>query len=118
MIDELKEFRGQMAEDNIRKNVKLGNYRVSNHAHMRMGERKISTEKVEECIINGKSIEYQVDKKIDGFKVLFQEEKKHKPEIYTVVADREVPIIVTVCRTKEEIWEYVNDVLKRKEMHK
>jgi hypothetical protein len=51
--------------------------------------------------------------------VIFQEGNKEKPEIYTVdITDREKPVIVTVCRTESEAWEHVDNVLKRREMHK
>lgn len=118
MIDKLTKLRSEMAENNIRKKVSEGNYIITTHAHERMAERKITEEKVIECITNGVNIETQIGKKINDFKILFQEGSKEKPEIYTVVADREKPVIVTVCRTKNEVWECVNNVLKRREMHK
>lgn len=31
---------------------------------------------------------------------------------------RDIPVIVTVCRTKDEVWECIGNVLKRREMHK
>ncbi|MCT8975110.1 DUF4258 domain-containing protein [Clostridium sp. CX1] len=118
MIDELAKLRSVMAEKNIRQKVSEGYYVVSTHAHNRMAERRIPEEKVIECITEGKSIEVQIGKEINDFKVLFQEGNKEKPEVYTVVADRERPVIVTVCRTKDEVWECVGNVLKRREMHK
>jgi len=83
-----------------------------------MAERKISLEKVIECITEGENIEVQIGKEVNDLKVLFQEGNKEKPEIYTVVADREKSVIVTVCRTESEAWEHVGNVLKRREMHK
>ena len=118
MIDELAKIRGEMAENNIRQKVKDGYYVVSMHASERMAERKIPEEKVIECITEGENIELQIGKEANDFKVLFQEANNEKPEVYTVVADRDKPVIVTVCRTKDEVWEYVDDVLKRREMHK
>ena len=118
MIDELAKLRSEMAEKNIRQMVSEGNYIVSTHAHERMAERKIPEEKVIECITNGVNFEAQIGKNINDFKILFQEGSKEKPEVYTVVADREKPVIVTVCRTKDEVWECVDNVLKRREMHK
>lgn len=118
MIDELKKLRSEMAEKNIRQKVSDGFYLVSSHALDRMAERKISEEKVIECITDGKNIEVQIGKEANDLKVLFQEENKEKPEIYTVVADRNKPVIVTVCRTKDEVWECVDNILKRREMHK
>jgi len=96
MIDELTKIRGDMAEDNIRQKVNEGCYAVSKHASDRMGERKISLDKVIECITKGENIEVQIGKEANDLKVLFQEGNKNKPEVYTVVADREKPVIVTV----------------------
>lgn len=118
MIDELAKIRGAMAEKNIRQKVKVGSYAVSKHASDRMAERKISLEKVIECITQGENIEVQIGKEVNDLKILFQEGNKEKPEVYTVVADREKPVIVTVCKTKDEVWEHVGNVLKRREMHK
>lgn len=118
MIDELANLRSVMAEKNIRQKVYEGYYIVSKHAHDRMRERRIPEEKVIECITEGKNIEVQIGKEANDFKILFQEGNEEKPEVYTVVADRERPVIVTVCRTKEEVWECVDNVLKRREMHK
>lgn len=118
MIDELAKLRGKMAENNIRKKVTDGYYVVSKHAHDRMAERRVTLEKVINCITEGENIEVQIGNEIDDLKVLFQEGNKDKPEVYTVVADRDVPVIVTVCRTKDEVWECIGNVLKRREMHK
>jgi hypothetical protein len=82
-----------------------------------MGERKISLENVISCITEGENIEVQIGNEIDDFKVLFQEGNIEKPEVYTVVADRDIPVIVTVYRTKDEVWECIGNVLKRREMH-
>lgn len=118
MIDELAKLRCEMAENNIRQKVTDGHYVVSKHAHDRMAERKVSLDKVISCITEGKNIEVQIGNEIDDLKVLFQEGNIDKPEVYTVVADRDVPVIVTVCRTKDEVWECIGNVLKRREMHK
>ncbi|MNP13105.1 hypothetical protein D3C76_1053730 [compost metagenome] len=118
MIDELAKIRCEMAENNIRKKVADGHYVVSKHAHDRMAERKVPLEKVISCITEGENIEVQIGNEIDDLKVLFQEGNKDRPEVYTVVADRDIPVIVTVCRTKDEVWERIGNVLKRREMHK
>lgn len=117
MIDELAKIRGEMAENNIRQKVQDGYYVISSHAFDRMAERKIPEEKVIECITEGKNIELQIGNKANDIKVLFQEATNEKAEIYTVVADRDKPVIVTVCRTKNEVWKHVDNVLKRREMH-
>ena len=118
MIDELAKLRGDIAEDNIRKKVNDGIYFVSYHAQQRMAEREIEIEKVIECILKGNRIEDQIGNNGNDFKVLFQEGNSEKPEVYTVVADRDIPVIVTVCKTKDEVWEYVGNLLKRREKHK
>ncbi|MFW0892651.1 DUF4258 domain-containing protein [Clostridium perfringens] len=118
MIDDLAKFRSMIAEENIRKKVSEGKYFMSSHALNRMSEREIPEDKVIECIINGKNIEAQIGKEINDFKILFQEGNKEKPEVYTVVADRDIPVIVTVCRTNSEVWECVDSILKRREICK
>ncbi|NKF08279.1 DUF4258 domain-containing protein [Clostridium gasigenes] len=107
-----------MAENNIRQKINKGDYIVSKHAMDRMSERKIPLEKVINCIAEGKTIEVQIGKELNDIKILFQEATKDKAEVYAVVADRDKPVIVTVCRTKGEVWEHVGNVLKRREMHK
>lgn len=118
MIDELAKLRGEMAENNIRQKVTDGHYVVSKHAQDRMAERKISLDKVIHCITEGENIEVQIGNELNDLKVLFQEGIKDKPEVYAVVADRDIPVIVTVCRTKDEVWECIGNALKRREMHK
>lgn len=118
MIYELAKLRGQIAEDNIRKKINDGIYLVSYHAQQRMAEREIEIEKVIECILEGERIEDQIGNEDNDFKVLFQEGNSERPEVYTVVADRDTPVIVTVCRTKDEVWECVGNLLKRREKHK
>lgn len=49
--------------------------------------------------------------------VLFQE-SSDRPGIYVVVAACNPPMVVTVCRTKDEIWEVCNGILKRRKKGK
>lgn len=118
MIDEFAKLRSEMAENNIRHKVTEGHYVVSKHALDRMSERKVSLDRVINCITEGENIEVQIGNELNEIKVLFQEGNKDKPEVYAVVADRDIPVIVTVCRTKDEVWECIGNVLKRREMHK
>ena len=104
----------QLAEKLIRKKVSEDCFDVSAHAHQRMAERQIDIEKVLECILEGKTIEVQKDRVTDDIKVLFQEATEKTPEIYVVVAALDTPLIITACRTKDEAWECVDSVLKRR----
>jgi len=105
----------QLAEKMIRKKVSEGEYDFTAHAMDRMSERKIDIEKVVDCILIGKAIEFQPDKKTNDIKVLFQEATGERPEVYVVVAAIETPLIITVCRTEKEVWECVDNVLQRRE---
>jgi len=104
----------QLAEKLIRKRISEGRYDVSAHAHQRMAERQIDIEKVLECILYGQTIEFQRDRITDDIKVLFQEATDKTPEIYVVVVALDTPLIITACRTKDEAWECVDSVLKRR----
>lgn len=105
----------KLADRLIRKRVSEGCYRVSYHAHQRMGEREIDIDKVLECTLKGETIEFQKDRTTDDIKVLFQEATDKTPEIYVVVAALNTPVIITACRTKDEAWESVDNVLQRME---
>ena len=104
----------QLAEKLIRKRIGEDIYDVSKHASERMAEREIELGKVLQCISEGETIEFQRDKVTDDIKVLFQEATDKTPEIYVVVAALDTPLIITVCRTRDEVWECVDDVLRRK----
>lgn len=104
----------QLAEKLIRKKVSEDCFDVSANAHQRMAERQIDIEKVLECILEGKTIEVQKDRVTDDIKVLFQEATDKTPEIYVVVAALDTPLIITARRTKDEAWECVDSVLKRR----
>ncbi|MDS0526071.1 DUF4258 domain-containing protein [Clostridium sp. SHJSY1] len=107
----------QLAEKMIRKKVREGQFDFTDHAIERMSEREIDIDKVLECVIKGKTIEFQTDRRTNDIKVLFQEATGKKTEVYTVVAALDTPLIITVCKTKEEVWECVNDVLRRRERY-
>ena len=102
----------------IRKKVREGNFDLTKHALERMTEREIEIESVLECILDGKVIEFQKDRKTQDLKVLFQENSDGKAGIYTVVAALDTPLIITVCKTKEEVWAWIDDILKRREAHR
>lgn len=107
----------QLAEKLIRKRVSEDRFDVSAHAHQRMAERQIDIEKVLKCILEGQTVEFQRDKITDDIKVLFQEATDKTPEIYVIVAALDTPLIITVCRTRDEVWKCVGDVLKRRGMY-
>lgn len=97
----------------IRGCVQKGWLDYSHHAKCRMLERQIEDKKIIECILNGKEIELQQE--FEDVHVLFQEATEKTPEMYVIVAAAyPYPLVVTVCRTKEEVWEYCNGCLKRR----
>ncbi|CEI72515.1 DUF4258 domain-containing protein [Romboutsia hominis] len=105
-----------LAEKIIRKNFEEGNYEITTHAFERMNERMIDIDDVERCVVQGETIEFQKDIDTKDIKVLFQEDTEDIPEFYVVVkASYDMPSIVTVCRTDSEVWECIDNVLRRKE---
>lgn len=85
----------------------------SGHAKCRMIERQIEDSKIIECILYGKVIELQPQ--FEDVHVVFQEATETKPEIYVIVAAAHpYPLVVTVCRTIDEVWECCNGRLKRR----
>jgi hypothetical protein len=71
----------EIAEKFIRSAARKGNILYSRHAVIRMAERGICKLQIQECIINGKVIEFQ-DHGMD-LKVLFQEANNGYPEFYS-----------------------------------
>lgn len=102
-----------ISEKWIRTCVREGLVDYSGHAKCRMLQRQIDDEKILNCILYGKVIEIQ--KQFEDIHVLFQEATNECPEIYVVVAaSYPYPVIVTVCRTMDEVWEFCNGILKRR----
>jgi hypothetical protein len=103
----------EIAEKYIRSYAQKNKILFSKHALTRMMERKIEIQQVRRCIIEGKIIEVQDSG--NDIKVLFQEASKGLPSFYTVVvATLQEVIIVSVCLFKEEIWEYIEGFMKRR----
>jgi len=99
----------------IRKNVQKGCLDYTQHAMERMHEREIECSKVIDCILKGEVIEVQNFVEQD-IKILFQEPTKNTPKFYTVVAAAYPrPVVVTVCNSKNEVWEYVNGTMRRRQ---
>lgn len=97
----------------IRKAAQEGRLSFSRHALERMTEREIEIWQVKECAIKGNIIETQDHDK--DIKVLFQEAKKNCPEFYSVIsATFPEVLVVSVCRFKEEAWEYINGLMRRR----
>lgn len=103
---------GDIAVQYLRQKVENNKLTFSKHARKRMGERKIKYNDVEKAIIEGEPIERQEFG--EDVKVLFQEATDNIPECYVVVATAyPTPVVVTVCRTKDEAWECWNGILRR-----
>ena len=96
----------------IRECVKKGYFHYSSHAKDRMLERCIEDKKILDCILNGKVMELQPQYK--DIHVLFQESNSIHPEVYVVMAAANPPVVVTVCRSRDEVWEDCNGILKRR----
>ena len=93
--------------------VQKGWLDYSNHAKCRMKERQIEDNKIIECILYGKVIELQLQ--FEDVHVVFQEATESKPEIYVVIAAAyPFPLVVTVCRTIDEVWGIAMDIKRRK----
>lgn len=105
-----------LAEKIIRKNVEEGNYEITDHAFQRMNERKMDIEDVETCIVKGQTIEFQQDIGTQDIKVLFQEYTDDNPGFYAVVKySYDMPLIITVCRRDNEVWDCIDNILRRRE---
>lgn len=97
--------------DFIRKQASIVGLDYSSHAVERMSERCITDKEIENCVMLGEVIEEQCFG-ID-VKVLFQEASNGKPNLYVVVADCYPPLVITVCRVKKEVWDYMDGKMKR-----
>lgn len=100
-------------EKYIRQYAKRKQLDFSEHAIIRMGERCIDYNQVINCVENGKVIEHQSHG--EDIKILFQEASILQPEFYTIVAaSSPYPVVVSVCKFKEEAWEFVNGLMIRR----
>ncbi|KKM13032.1 hypothetical protein SY88_00220 [Clostridiales bacterium PH28_bin88] len=97
----------------LQKQVGEKKYLVSRHANQRMRERDLLIQYVLQAIAEGHVLETQTKK---GDKKLLLEGRDDKGiPFYVVVALSEpLPIIVTVCRFDEEVWQDVEGVKKRR----
>lgn len=95
--------------------VRKGELYYTPHALEQMANRKISTDDVCEAILNGLPIEQQDHGR--DIKIVFQPRPKGGiPKFYVVVAAAyKQAVVVTVCLTRKEVWEFLgNFTLKRK----
>lgn len=97
--------------DFIRKQGSIVGLDYSSHAVERMAERCITDREVEDCVMLGEVIKEQYFG-ID-VKVLFQESANGKPNLYVIVADCNPPVVITVFRSKDEAWDYMDGKMKR-----
>jgi len=104
----------QLVEKMVRKRAHERNIEFSEHAFIRMAEREIDIERIYKSIEFGQIIEFQKDKITEDIKVLFQEAIDGTPEIYVVVVARDTPLVITVCKTEKEVWDNIDNVLKRR----
>lgn len=78
-----------------------------------MGERNISDDDVQRCLLEGQYIEHQDHGR--DIKYLMQSECDDGSTFYMVVASTQPrPVIVTVCRFRDEIWEDLGPMKRRK----
>lgn len=97
----------------LRKAAKERTYIISKHALQRMGERNIAEEDVNKCAAEGEVMEVQKHER--DVKVLLSGVDADGKEFYLVVALRYPrPVIVTVCRFREEAWEDLGPFKKRR----
>lgn len=103
--------------DNIIKNIcehaKHKRLFFTEHAILRMNQREIRDTQVYDCIVHGKFVEKQFHGK--QIKIIFQPNTEGIPPYYVVVANTSTyPLVITVCLTYAEVWEYMDGLLKRK----
>lgn len=88
-------------------------YIISKHAHIRMGERNVSDDDVQRCLLEGQYLEHQDHGR--DIKYLLQSECGDGSTFYMVVASAQPrPVIVTVCRFRDEVWEDLGPMKRRK----
>lgn len=91
-----------------------GNIRFTLHALERMDERQIEADAVVEAIVSGHEIEVQLVTDLDpDIRVLLQEAGGVSFYVVTICRNMSC-VVLSVCRTWEESWEVVKDVLRRR----
>jgi hypothetical protein len=88
-------------------------YIISKHAFEMMGLRGIAEEDIMHCALEGEVLETQEHGR--DFKVLVQGIDSEGQAFYMVVAlSFPRPVIVTVCRFREDAWEDLGSFKKRR----
>lgn len=99
----------------IRQLAKKRQIVFSEHALERMFERGIEITNILESIQSGEEIEVQDFGPHEDIRVLFQEATNDIPGFYVVVAACfPRALVLTVCLTEQEIWQYKNGKLVRR----
>lgn len=88
----------------LRKAAQDRSYLISKHAHQRMGQRCVSEEELAKCLSQGVELETQDHGR--DIKVLLQGTDSNGKGFYIVAAlSYPRPVVVTVCRFRDEAWE-------------
>lgn len=97
----------------LREAAKRRTYIISGHARQRMGERDIAEEDLARCAAEGEVLEVQDHGR--DVKVLVRGVDGEGCAFYIVAAlAYPRPVIVTVCRFREEAWEDLGPFKRRK----
>ncbi len=98
----------------VRAMAKAGKVHYSDYALSQMGARKIWQDQVNKAIAEGEELEVQDLGPKKDVRVLFQQATKDVPEFYVVVATSyPVVEVVTVCRFREEVWDWTGRIMVR-----
>lgn len=99
----------------IREAARKGQIKYSNHAQLRMGERKIPRLLIDNAILNGEVLEIQNFPEKD-VKVVFQSIPGTNDDFYVIVAaSYPQVVVVSVCYFMEEVWEELGNLYQRRE---
>ena len=102
-----------LQEAYLRSAASQHSYLISRHAFQRMGERGITEEDIERCVREGQILEKQ-DHGGD-VKLLVQGTDGESEVFYVVVAlAYPRPVIVTVCRFREDVWKDLGSGTRRR----
>ncbi|MGE5586717.1 MAG: DUF4258 domain-containing protein [Clostridia bacterium] len=102
-----------LQEAYLRSAARQRSYVISRHAFQRMGERGITEEDIEKCVLKGQILEKQ-DHGGD-VKLLVHGIDGEGEVFYVVVALAcPCPVIVTVCRFRQDAWEDLGSRTKRR----
>lgn len=99
----------------VREMARKNKITISKHAFEKIEERGIWLDDVFKAIEQGEQIEIQNFGPRKDIRVVFQEATDDEPSFYVIVATSYPTVdIVSVCRFKEECWEYLGKTKKRR----